>query len=140
MGKQQKIFDLLSKKQSLNVFRSQKKKNKLSEELTQIVSYQKQLMEILKSISSDEKYKRVSEIKSETWYKLKIQDELIAATNKIEFLSMELKNQNIQIALAADKQRKYEEKRSHFNRLEIIERENRQDSTIPPFNTNKSKF
>ena len=59
MGKQQKIFDLLSKKQSLNVFRSQKKKNKLSEELTQIVSYQKQLMEILKSISSDEKYKRV---------------------------------------------------------------------------------
>ena len=53
---------------------------------------------------------------------------------------MELKNQNIQIALAADKQRKYEEKRSHFNRLEIIERENRQDSTIPPFNTNKSKF
>ena len=140
MGKQQKIFDLLSKKQSLNVFRSQKKKNKLSEELTQIVSYQKQLMEILKSISSDEKYKRVSEIKSETWYKLKIQDELIAATNKIEFLSMELKNQNIQIALAADKQRKYEEKRSHFNRLEIIERENRQDSSIPPFNTNKSKF
>jgi len=106
MGKQVKIFDLLTKKQSLTVFKSQKKKNQLADELHQLLSYKTQLIEILKSISTTNTKKTVSEVKSENWYNLKIQDELIAINNKIDFLSIELKNQNIQVALAADKQKK----------------------------------
>ena len=140
MGKQLKMYDLLTKKQSLTVFKSQKKKNKLSEELSQIISYHKQLLEILKSLTLTKTQKTVSEIKSENWYKLKIQDELIAANNKIDFLSLEIKNQNIQVALAADKQKKYEEKKRHFSKLDLIEKENKRDNAIQPSNTNKSKF
>ena len=140
MGKQLKMYDLLTKKQSLTVFKSQKKKNKLSEELNQIISYHKQLLEILKSLTLTKTQKTVSEIKSENWYKLKIQDELIAANNKIDFLSLEIKNQNIQVALAADKQKKYEEKKRHFSKLDLIEKENKRDNAIQPSNTNKSKF
>ena len=140
MGKQLKMYDLLTKKQSLTVFKSQKKKNKLSEELNQIISYHKQLLEILKSLTLTKTQKTVSEIKSENWYKLKIQDELIAANNKIDFLSIEIKNQNIQVALAADKQKKYEEKKRHFSKLDLIEKENKRDNAIQPSNTNKSKF
>ena len=140
MGKQVKIFDLLSKKQSLTVFKSQKKKNQLSDELKQIIAYQKQLREILESISTTKTQKTVSEIKSENWYNLKIQDELIAISNKIDFLSLEIKNQNVQVALAADKQKKYEEKKNHFNRLELIEKENRIETTIPARPNNRTKF
>ncbi|MDG2473943.1 MAG: hypothetical protein P8M50_01530 [Paracoccaceae bacterium] len=140
MGKQLKMYDLLTKKQSLTVFKSQKKKNKLSEELNQIISYHKQLLEILKSLTLTKSQKTVSEIKSENWYKLKIQDELIAANNKIDFLSIEIKNQNIQVALAADKQKKYEEKKRYFGKLDLIEKENKRDSAIQALNTNKSKF
>ena len=125
MGKQLKVYDLLTKKQSLTVFKSQKKKNQLSEELNQVISYQKQLFEILKSISTTKSQKTVSEIKSENWYNLKIQDELIAIGNKIDFLSLEIKNQNIQVALAADKQKKYEEKKVYFSKRDLIEKENK---------------
>ena len=116
MGKQLKVFDLLTKKQSLTVFKSQKKKNQLSEELNQAISYQKQLLEILKSIGMTKSQKTVSEIKSEAWYNLKIQDELTAIKNKIDFLSLEFKNQNIQVALATDKQKKYAEKKNHYSK------------------------
>ena len=140
MGKQLKVFDLLTKKQSLTVFKSQKKRSKLSEELNEIVSYQKKLNEILKSISTTKRQKTVAEIKSENWYKLKIQDELIAANNKIDFLSLEIKNQNMLVALASDKQKKYEEKKNHFSKLELIEKENKRDSAIQSSNTNRTKF
>ena len=140
MGKQLKVFDLLTKKQSLTVFKSQKKKSKLSEELNEIISYQQQLNEILKSISTTTKQKTVAEIRSENWYKLKIQDELIAANNKIDFLYLEIKNQNMLVALEADKQKKYEEKKKHFSKLELIEKENKRDSAIQPSNTNRTKF
>ena len=140
MGKQVKIFDLLSKKQSLTVFKSQKKKNQLTDELKQIIAYQKQLREILESISTTKTQKTVSEIKSENWYNLKIQDELIAINNKIDFLSLEIKNQNVQVALAADKQKKYEEKKNYFNKLELIEKENRSETTLPPRPNNRTKF
>ena len=140
MGKQVKIFDLLTKKQSLTVFKSQKKKNQLSEELKEIVSYQNQLLEILKSIASNKAQKTVSEIKSENWYNLKIQDELIAIKNKIDFLSLEIKNQNIQVALASDKQKKYAEKKKYFDKLEMIEKENRVETSMPARINNKSKF
>jgi hypothetical protein len=140
MGKQLKVFDLLTKKQSLTVFKSQKKKNQLSEELNQVISYQKQLFEILKSISTTKSQKTVSEIKSENWYNLKIQDELIAIGNKIDFLSLEIKNQNIQVALAADKQKKYEEKKVYFSKLDLIEKENKRESSIQRPNSQRSKF
>ena len=140
MGKQLKLFDLLTKKQSLNVFKSQRKKNKLSEQLNEVIAYQKQLVNILESISTSKPYKSVAEIKSENWYKLKIQDELIAANNKIDFLSIEIKNQNMQVALASDKQKKYEEKKQYFNKLELIEKENKRDDAIQPSNTNRTKF
>ena len=140
MGKQVKIFDLLTKKQSLNVFKSQKKKNQLADELHQLVSYKTQLLEILKSISTSNTKKTVSEVKSENWYNLKIQDELIAINNKIDFLSIEIKNQNIQVALAADKQKKYEEKKSHYARIESIEKENKRESNVPSMISIRSKF
>ncbi len=140
MGKQLKLFDLLTKKQSLNVFKSQRKKNKLSEQLNEVIAYQKQLVNILESISTSKPHKSVAEIKSENWYKLKIQDELIAANNKIDFLSIEIKNQNMQVALASDKQKKYEEKKQYFNKLELIEKENKRDDAIQPSNTNRTKF
>ena len=140
MGKQLKLFDLLTKKQSLNVFKSQRKKNKLSEQLNEVIAYQKQLVNILESISTSKPHKSVAEIKSENWYKLKIQDELIAANNKIDFLSIEIKNQNMQVALASDKQKKYEEKKQYFNKIELIEKENKRDNAIQPSNTNRTKF
>ena len=140
MGKQVKIFELLSKKQSLTVFKSQKKKNQLTDELKQIIAYQKQLREILESIATTKTQKTVSEIKSENWYNLKIQDELIAISNKIDFLSLEIKNQNVQVALAADKQKKYEEKKNHFNKLELIEKENKSETTISNRPNNRTKF
>ena len=140
MGKQLKVFDLLTKKQSLTVFKSQRKKNKLSEQLNEVISYHKQLVNILESISMSQAQKTVAEIKSENWYKLKIQDELIAANNKIDFLSVEIKNQNMQVALASDKQKKYEEKKQYFNKLELIEKENKRDNAIPQSNTIRTKF
>ena len=140
MGKQVKIFDLLTKKQSLTVFKSQKKKNKLADELHQLLSYKTQLIEILKSISTTNTKKTVSEVKSENWYNLKIQDELIAINNKIDFLSIEVKNQNIQVALAADKQKKYEEKKSYYARIESIEKENKRESNVPAMISIRSKF
>ena len=108
MGKEVRIFDLLTKKQSLTVFKSQKRKNKLAEELNKVITYQKQLLEIMQSIDKEASQKTVSELKSENWYNLKIQDELIAIKNKIEFLSLELKNQNKQVALASEKQKKFQ--------------------------------
>ena len=140
MGKQVKIFDLLTKKQSLTVFKSQKKKNKLADELHQLISYKTQLIEILKSISTTNTKKTVSEVKSENWYNLKIQDELVAINNKIDFLSIEVKNQNIQVALAADKQKKYEEKKSYYARIESIEKENKRESNVPAMISIRSKF
>jgi hypothetical protein len=140
MGKQVKIFDLLTKKQSMTVFKSQKKKNQLSEELKKLVHFQQQLIEILKSISKTKTHKTVSEIKSENWYNLKIQDELIAINNKIDFLSIEIKNQNIQVALAADKQKKYAEKKIHFDKLELLEKENKRESSMQSHFNSRSKF
>ena len=140
MGKQVRIFDLLAKKQTLTVFKSQKKRNQLSEELKQSVSYQKQLLEILSSLSTNKTQKTVSEIKSENWYNLKIQDELIAIRNKIDFLSLEIKNQNIQVALAADKQKKYEEKKKYFNKIELLEKENKQETAVQSRINSKSRF
>ena len=140
MGKQVKIFDLLTKKQSLNVFKSQRKKNQLEDELNQLVSYKKQLLEILESISTTTTQKTVSEVKSENWYNLKIQDELIAINNKIDFLSIEIKNQNVQVALAADKQKKYEEKKNHYSKIESIEKENKRESSMPSMVSTRAKF
>ncbi len=139
MGKQVKIFDLLAKKQSLTVFKSQKRKNQLLEELTQVSSYKKQLLEIFSSIETKQSYKTVSEIKSENWYNLKIQDELKAIDNKIEFLNLEIKNQNIQVATASEKQKKFQEKRKFFNSLEKQEKETRLESSMPSVTNNRSK-
>ncbi len=139
MGKQLKIFDLLTKKQSLTVFKSQKRKNKLTEERNQVISYQKQLLEILSSLETKQSYKTVSEIKSENWYNLKIQDELIAINNKIDFLNIEIKNQNIQVALASEKQKKFKEKRKFFNSLERQEKETKQETSMPSPRNNPSK-
>ena len=140
MGKQVRIFDLLSKKQSLTVFKSQKKKNQLTEELTASNSYKKQLLEILESMSENSGDKTVSEIKSHTWYNVKLQDELIAVNNKIEFLSIEVKNQKIQVALAAEKQKKYIEKKDHFYKLERLEIENKRESLAQSASFNRSKI
>ncbi len=139
MGKQVKIFDLLAKKQSLTVFKSQKRKNQLMEELNQVSSYKKQLLEISSSIETKQPYKTVAEIKSENWYNLKIQDELRAIDNKIEFLNLEIKNQNIQVATASEKQKKFQEKRKFFNSLEKQEKETRLESSIPSATNNRSK-
>ena len=65
MGKEVRIFDLLTKKQSLTVFKSQKRKNKLAEELNKVITYQKQLLEIMQSIDKEASQKTVSELKSE---------------------------------------------------------------------------
>ena len=130
MGKEVRIFDLQTKKQSLNVFKSQKRKNKLAEELNKVIAYQKQLLEIMQSIDKEASQKTVSELKSENWYNLKIQDELIGIKNKIEFLSLELKNQNMQVALASEKRKKFQEKKRHFNKLEQQEKETRQESAL----------
>ena len=130
MGKEVRIFDLLTKKQSLTVFKSQKRKNKLAEELNKVITYQQQLLEIMQSIDKEASQKTVSELKSENWYNLKIQDELIAIKNKIEFLSLELKNQNMQVALASEKRKKFQEKKRHFNKLEQQEKETRQESAL----------
>ena len=139
MGKQVKIFDLLTKKQSLTVFKSQKRKNQLIEELNQISSYKKQLLEILSSIETKQSHKTVSEIKSENWYNLKIQDELKAIENKIDFLKIEIKNQNIQVATASEKQKKFQEKRNFFSSLEKQEKETRLESSMPSATNNLSK-
>ena len=139
MGKQIKIFDLLSKKQSLTVFRSQKRKNKLSEELTQVLSYQSQLLKILESVELDKSNKTVSEIKSEAWYNFKIQDELIAVKNKIDFLSLEIKNQNIEVALATEKHRRFKEKKRLYNKIERQEKENKRESAMHSSVNNRSK-
>ena len=139
MGKQVKIFDLLAKKQSLTIFKSQKRKNQLMEELNQVRSYKNQLLEILSSIDTNQSYKTVSEIKSENWYNLKIQDELKAIDNKIEFLNLEIKNQNIQVANASEKQKKFQEKRKFFNSLEKQEKETRLESSMPSATNNRSK-
>ena len=139
MGKQVKIFDLLAKKQSLTIFKSQKRKNQLMEELNQVRSYKNQLLEILSSIDTNQSYKTVSEIKSENWYNLKIQDELRAIDNKIEFLNLEIKNQNIQVANASEKQKKFQEKRKFFNSLEKQEKETRLESSMPSATNNRSK-
>ncbi len=140
MGRQVKIFDLLTKKQSLSVFKSQKKKGQLSEELKQNLSYQKQLLDILKSTGIKATHKTASEIQSESWYNLKIQDELIAITNRIDFLSTEIKNQNIQVALAADKQKKYEDKKNHYRKLDQLEKESKREHMMPSRTHNESKI
>ena len=46
----------------------------------------------------------------------------------------------MQVALASDKQKKYEEKKQYFNKLELIEKENKRDDAIQPSNTNRTKF
>lgn len=139
MGKQVKIFDLLAKKQSLTIVKSQKRKNQLMEELNQVRSYKNQLLEILSSIDTNQSFKTVSEIKSENWYNLKIQDELKGIDNKIEFLSLEIKNQNIQVATASEKQKKFQEKRKFFNSLEKHEKETRLESSMPSATNNRLK-
>ena len=140
MGKQSRVYDLLTKKQSLAVFATQKRKSKLSEELNKTISYQEQLLNMLNAITDPEMQKTVAQVKSEAWYNLKIQDELIAVKNKIDFLSIEIKNQNMQIALASDKHKKYEAKKNHFSKLDLIEKENRLDAFIPSTNKSRSKF
>ena len=140
MGKQVKIFDLLSKKQSLTVFKNQKKKNQLSQELKNAVSYKKRLLEILDSVETNESKKTVSQIKSESWYNLKIQDELNATKNKIDFLSLEIKNQTMRIAIATEKQKKFRDKKKHFNEIEMKKRENNRESTMPTIINNRSKI
>jgi hypothetical protein len=84
--------------------------------------------------------KTVSEIKSHTWYNVKLQDELIAVNNKIEFLSIEVKNQKIQVALAAEKQKKYMEKKNHFYKIERLEIENKRESLAQSASFNRSKI
>ena len=140
MGKQVKVFDLLSKKQSLHVFRNQRKKNQLLEELRLATAYQKQLHEILNTMSEAEGNKTVSEIRSENWYKLKIQDELVSVGNKIDFLTIEIKDQGIQIALASEKKRKFEEKRNQLRKIDTHNRENKRETMSIAHPNNRSKF
>lgn len=140
MGKQVKIFDLLSKKQSLTVFKNQKKKTQLSEQLQNAISYKKQLLDILNAIQTTDTKKTVSQIKSENWYNLKIQDELIATKNKIDFLLLEIKNQTMQIALATEKQKKFQDKKKHFNEIEQRNQENKRESMMPSIINNRSKI
>ena len=140
MGKQVKVFDLLSKKQSLHVFRNQRKKNQLLEELRLATAYQKQLHEILNTMYETEGNKTVSQIRSENWYKLKIQDELVSVRNKIDFLTIEIKDQGIQIALASEKKRKFEEKRNQLKKIDTRNRENKRETMSIAHPTNRSKF
>ena len=81
-----RTYELLAKKQSLSLMRSNRKKNALVESLNQCLELEKQLKEILATTFETRNNKTVSEIKSESWYNVKIQDELSAVRNKIEFL------------------------------------------------------
>ena len=139
MGKQVRVFDLLTKKQSLSVFKSQKKRNKLAEELRNATAYQKQLEDILESMASDKKKKTVAEIKSESWYRLKIRDELTSIQNKIDFLSVEIKDQRIQVAKETEKRKKFDEKKTHFQKVELLESERREEIATPSRIDNRSK-
>ena len=131
MGKQVRVFDLLTKKQSINVFKSQKKKNEIAEKLRVATLYEKQLQEILNSMVGDDNNKTVAEIRSENWYKLKIQDELVANRNKIDFLSKEIISQRMQVAKESEKRKKFNEKKDHFKKMESQEKERRQESFTP---------
>ncbi len=140
MGKQVKVFELLSKKQSLNVFKNQKKKNQLVDELKAATAYQKKLTEILTNMSKELENKTVSQIKAENWYNLKIQDELIATVNKIEFLTIEIKNQGVQIALASEKKRKFDEKKIQIQKINAQELENKIENMAAAPSNNGSKY
>jgi len=140
MGKQVKVFELLSKKQSLNVFKNQKKKNQLVDELKAATAYQKKLTEILTNMSKELENKTVSQIKAENWYNLKIQDELIATVNKIEFLTIEIKNQGVQIALASEKKRKFDEKKIQIQKINAQELENKIENMAAAPSKNGPKY
>ena len=71
---------------------------------------------------------------------VKIQDELIATKNKIDFLLLEIKNQTIQIALATEKQKKYQDKKKYFNEIEQRNQENKRESMMPSIINNRSKI
>ena len=140
MGKQIKVYDLLSKKQSLDVFKNQKKKNQLLEELNAARAYKEQLIEISTSILNDNTEKTVSQIKSESWYSLKIQDELLAIESKIEFLIVEIKDHGIQIAIASEKKRKFDEKKLQLKKIATRDKENRQEMLATRSSANQSKY
>ncbi|MEE2774750.1 MAG: hypothetical protein VYE27_07550 [Pseudomonadota bacterium] len=131
MGKQVRVFDLLTKKQSISVFKSQKKKNEIAEKLRLATLYEKQLQDILNSMLENKNHKTVAEIKSETWYKLKIQDELRANRNKIDFLNKEIVNQRMLVAKESEKRKKFSERKDYFKKLESQEKERKQENMTP---------
>ncbi len=123
-----RTYELLAKKQSLSLMRSNRKKNALVESLNQCLELEKQLKEILATTFETRNNKTVSEIKSESWYNVKIQDELSAVRNKIEFLGEELKNQKMQFAIEKEKQKKFDERFHLSKKMNRLEKEKKFES------------
>ena len=118
-----RTYELLAMKQNLSLIKYYKKKNALVESLNQCIDLESQLTIILKKTFEKKENKTVSEIKSESWYNIKIQDELLAVKNRIEFLKTEIKNHNLRLAIEKEKHKKFIEKKDHHNKLLLMERD-----------------
>jgi hypothetical protein len=118
-----RTYELLAMKQNLSLIKYYKKKNTLVESLNQCTELETQLAIILKTTFEKKENKTVSEIKSESWYNIKIQDELLAVKNRIEFLRTEIKNHNLQLAIEKEKHKKFIEKKDQYNKIALIERD-----------------
>ncbi len=123
MRSSRRTYELLAMKQNLSLIKHHKKKSTLLESLNQCFELKKQLTEILETTHEKKENKTVSEIRSESWYNVKIQDELSSVRNRIEFLSEELKNHKLQLAIENEKHKKFVEKKDLFYKLEMEERD-----------------
>ncbi len=122
MRSPKRTYELLAMKQNLSLIKYHKKRGALVESLNQCIELKKQLTEILETTYEKKENKTASEIKSESWYNIKIQDELSSVKNRIEFLSEELRTHKLQLAIENEKHKKFVEKKELFYKLEVEER------------------
>tara|TARA_A100001015_G_scaffold317539_1_gene434800 strand:- start:1029 stop:1445 length:417 start_codon:yes stop_codon:yes gene_type:complete len=130
MKSQRRIFDLLSKKQNLQLIKLTQKKNKLSAELKESIEQKLQLKSIIESSRNRGTELTAAAIQSESWYSIRIKDQLVALQNRIDFLSDEIKNQNVLVAMQKEKKNKYNEKKEYYHKMEKIEKENRFEASL----------
>lgn len=134
MGSKRKLFELLALKDKLERNNHFKQAKAISDEIQKNNLLNEKLQEIVKDENKTKISMTALQLKSQNWYNLKIQEQILSSENKKSFLEKENYQIQKKIALKHHKMKNSLEKAALHKKIELDTSEKKQLLSYPSFN------
>ena len=131
VANRKKLYRLMALKQNVELLGHARSASALHKEILRNSEIQEKL-ELISSSKRQKKIKTGMELRSENWYDNQVQSQLTEMKNRQKFLSEEAIIIKRRVAQSHQKLKQSKEKVAYYRREQLIEKEKKFESSIPP--------